>query len=102
MAGVFFAGAETVAVQGAVDGEDAVQVIHFVLQEFGKGAGGFDACDGVVVIRVAEVDRDGTFETDEEVGEGKAIVPKLEFFGALEFEFGIAKTVSATVDFDVY
>lgn len=97
---VFFAGAEGVAGEGAVDGEDAVEVVHFVLDEFGEGAGGREFAGFSGSGEVAQAEGGVSLETDHEVGEGEAVVPKGEFVLAEEGEFGVDQFIADASDFE--
>lgn len=99
---VFFARAEGVGPDGAIYGQDAVQVVEFVLQKFGERAGGFEALDGAFLVFVADADYGGTFHVDQEIGEREAIVPNAELVFALEFDGGIAQAPGAAIQFDIY
>jgi hypothetical protein len=87
----FFAGAESLYVCDAVDGEDAVQVIDFVLQEFGEVAvvsrAEFVMRAGCVLI--TDGDFAVAFDLHEDAEEAEAAVPDYEFFFVAFDDFGI-------------
>jgi len=81
-----------------VDGQNAVEVVHFVLKELGHGAGGieFEPLAGTVL--VAEPDALTALKPNHEVGEREAIVPEGEPFRAPPGPLGIDQFVADAVN----
>ena len=48
---------QAIAADGAVNGEDAVEVIHFVLQKLGERARGQQVMLGALFIEIPQLDR---------------------------------------------
>lgn len=86
---------------GAVDSEDPIEVIHFVLDEFGEGAGGVERLVMAFGVGVAEAESLGAFEPDEEVGEREAVVPEAEFLFAQPFVLGVDERKFGAFEFEV-
>jgi len=83
----FFAGADGFRIDDAVDGQDAVEVIDFVLQEFGEIAvvPGFELDRLAVEILIADGDLTVAFDLHEDREEAEASVPHNDsLFAALD------------------
>src|ERR1700682_1601532 len=85
------AGAETLHVNDAIDGEDAVEVIDFVLQEFGEIAivSGVQFVPFGAQVLIADGDFTVPFDLHEDRQEAKAGVPDNDFLRAALDNFGI-------------
>lgn len=81
-----------------VDGEDAVEVVHFVLEKFGHWACGVEFVPVALAVLVAEPDAEAALEPDHEVGQGEAVVPDGEFLGALPEPLGVDEFVADAAD----
>src|SRR5579863_4078965 len=87
----FFAGADAFCVDDAVDGEDAVKVVDFVLHEFGEVAvvSGLEFESVAGEILIADGDVAVAFDLHEDGEETQAGVPDDYFFCAALNDFGI-------------
>lgn len=93
----FAAGGEIVAGARVIDGEDAVEVIHLVLDELGQGPFGFEAVAGTGAVLVFNHDAEVTAQPDHEIREREAVVPQFKSLRALFQADGIDQLVAAAV-----
>ncbi len=87
----FFAGAKSLYVYDAVDGQDAVEVIDFVLQEFGEVAvvSGAEFVRRAFDVLITHGDFAVAFDLHEDGEEAEAGVPDYDFFFAAFDDFWI-------------
>lgn len=95
-----FASAQTETVFGPVDGEDSIQVVHFVLDQFGEGIAGVQFSPGAGPILVFQPDCRVAPQTDHEVGKGEAIVPELKRLRAALQVLRVDQLVRAAIDME--
>ncbi|MFZ1158450.1 MAG: hypothetical protein WAO10_11765 [Candidatus Sulfotelmatobacter sp.] len=87
----FFAGADGFYIGDAVDGEDAIEVIDFVLQEFGEVAvvSGAEFLRRTFDVLIADGDFAVAFDLHEDGEEAEAGIPDYDFFFAAFDDFRI-------------
>ncbi len=72
-----------------IHGENPIQVINFMLEELGPITLEIDFVELAPEILVADPDPVGSLHPDQEVREGKTVVPHREIFGADVDDFGV-------------
>lgn len=88
-------------VDDAVEAEDAVEMVEFVLEELGEIPFGLDLVVVAMAIEVADANALVAIELNHEVGEAEAVVPHAEEFRAGPFDAGVDEFKALTVNFDV-
>lgn len=96
----FAARGEIVAGARVIDGKDAVEVIHLVLDELGQGPFGLEAVAGTGAVLVFDHDAEVAAQADHEIGEREAVVPHFEGFGALFPADGVDELVATAIGFE--
>ncbi len=84
-----------------IHGEDAVEVVHLMLDEFCEGAFGFE--DPVLAGNTL-ITKDKTpvaLKADHQFGKGEAVVPELEFVAGQPGIFRVHEFILLTLDFEV-
>jgi hypothetical protein len=84
-----------------VDGQDSIQMIDFVLEQFRKGAFGPECVAFPVHILIPDVHREAASHLDEEIGQAEAIIPQRHPLSAVSDNDGVDQSLhSVAVDDD--
>lgn len=94
-------GAEAVFVERTIDGENAVEMIHLVLEELRQRAAGFERFLSTVIAHVLQANGLGALEPDQQIRKRETVVPKLEFLLAFEGPLGVDETVGRAAELEV-
>src|SRR3990170_1984651 len=85
----FLPEAEWIRTAGSIHREHAIQVVDFVLEQFGPVAGELDLVRSALEVLVADPNVMGPLDPDQEIGKREAVVPDREILGADVHDFRI-------------